>query len=128
MKTTGKTKTLDRFKWAVGIIAAVALLGFLSCQRNSQSPPKIGANLSLTGSSPYWSQQIKSGLDLAWEQANATNPGKVPVIVYEDNQGDPKNAVTVLQKLINVDHVSAVITAHTPIAKAQRPLAGQSKV
>lgn len=132
MKLNTNTKKLNRMRWALSVAIIATLVGLFACQRlntgKDQAVPKIGASLSLTGSSPYWSQQIKRGLDLALEHANASGSGKVPVIIYEDNQGDPKAAVTAFQKLANVDNVSAVITAHTPIAKAQRPLAAQLKI
>jgi branched-chain amino acid transport system substrate-binding protein len=119
-------------KWSIGAVAIAIVISSFACQRpyteQGQNSPKIGACLSLTGPISYWSQQIKRGLDLALEHANASSLSKVPKIIYEDNQGDPKIAVTAFQKLANVDHVSTIITAHTPISKAQRPLAGQSKI
>jgi branched-chain amino acid transport system substrate-binding protein len=129
MNMNKKINNLLRAVLATSILTA-AMIGGSSCQPtgNQQGPPKIGACLSLTGAFPYWSQQIKRGLDLAQEHANNTSPGKAPIIIYEDNQGDPKVAVTAFQKLATVNHVSAVLTAHTPVAKAQRPLAGQSKI
>lgn len=132
MTTHSKYNKSNTDRLTVSIIALVITISTLACQGNptdnGKSAPKIGACLSLTGPFPYWSQQIKRGLDLALEHASASGSGKAPMIVYEDNQGDPKIAVTAFQKLVNVDRVSTVITAHTPVAKAQRPLAGQLKV
>jgi branched-chain amino acid transport system substrate-binding protein len=132
MTTNPSPAKSNALKWGIGFAALAAIAAFFIWQKldtqPAQAAPKIGACLSLTGPFSYWSQQIKRGLDLATEHANDLHPGKAPEIIYEDNQGDPKIAVTAFQKLANVDHVLAVITAHTPIAKAQRPLAGQSKI
>jgi branched-chain amino acid transport system substrate-binding protein len=131
MRQSNNARKSFSLKLAVSALILVMAVGcslFRSSPTGDNQAPKIGANLSLTGPFPYWSQQIKRGLDLALEHADASGSAKKPVIVYEDNQGDPKNGVTAIQKLINVDGVSVVITAHTPIAKAQRPIADQSKV
>lgn len=114
---------------ALFLVSVFAPLGACGSSPTTAPPSgaKIGACLSLTGPTPYWSTQIKRGLDLAADDARAAD-ASAPTIVYEDNAGDPKQAVTAFQKLVDVDHVAAVVTAHTPIAKAERPLAGQLQV
>ncbi len=113
-------------------VLVLTVISLVACDRpqpaQPRAPAKIGANLSLTGDFPYWSQQIKRGLDLALEHARAKDTVGTPVIIYEDNQGDPTKAVTAFHKLLDVDRVVAIVTAHTPIAKAQCPLAGESAV
>jgi branched-chain amino acid transport system substrate-binding protein len=90
---------------------------------------KIGAVLPLTGDSAAWGEQGKYGIELAVEEINAKGGinGKKLEVVYEDSQAIPKNAVTSIQKLINVDKVPAVagdIVSATTLAMA--PIAEKS--
>jgi branched-chain amino acid transport system substrate-binding protein len=97
------------------------------CQKNDKGL-KVGANLSLTGSSPYWSTQIKRGLEVAADESNADNPADKLTVLYEDNQGQAKNAIAIAQKLATMDKVAVMVTAHTPMAQPQQPLVAQYKI
>ncbi len=106
-------------------IGIVALIGIVSVtfykNSNNAGTICIGANLSLTGSMPYWSTQIKNGMDLAMSKL-AKDKIK---ILYEDNQGNAKGAISAFRKLVGQD-VCAVVTAHTSIAVPQQVLADQA--
>lgn len=110
--------------WFLVIVVMLALV-FMSAMTASRGTKtvKIGANLSLTGGMPYWSTQIKNGLDLALDRYREMGVE----IVYEDNQGTPKGGLSAYHKLIQ-QRVCAIITAHTSIAVPQQPLADQFKV
>lgn len=83
---------------------------------------KIGFMGPLTGDAASYGQSIKRGVDLAYRDANLDNVE----IVYEDSKCDPKEAVSSINKLINVDGVQAIIgevcsgatLAAAPIAQA----------
>jgi len=114
-----------RYFSTIGFALAVSLmLGCGGCRTNSKSsgdePLKIGADLTLTGPTAYWSQQIKKGLDLAVEAAN-THSGPRPIqVLYQDNQSNQGQAVSIFQRFATIDQVSVVITCFTPIAKPLR--------
>ena len=91
-------------------------------EQDRDTKVKIGANLSLTGSMPYWSSQIKKGLDLALKNLS---DGKIS-ICYEDNRGNVRDAISAFRKLAE-DDVSVIITAHTSIAVPQQILAQQEQ-
>jgi len=91
-------------------------------------PIKVGANITLTGPIAYWGQQVKKGLDLAVSEANRNKPVRPIELVYQDNQGEAKNAIGIFQRFTSVDNVSAVISIFTPVSKPLRSIAAQSKV
>ncbi len=68
----------------------------------------IGA---LTGGAATIGEPIRNAVVLAVEEINANNviPGKKLNIIYEDDACDAKNSATAVQKLSNVDKVTAII-------------------
>ena len=111
-------------------IGIVVLLGIVSVviYKNRQLTAdgniiRIGANLSLTGSMPYWSTQIRNGMDMAVSELSKDDIK----IIYEDNQGNAKGAISAFRKLTEQD-VCAVVTAHTSIAVPQQVLADQARI
>lgn len=72
---------------------------------------KIGAVLSLTGYAKQHGQNIREGIELATAELNALGGinGREIEIVYEDDATDPKNTVTAVRKLINIDKVDLII-------------------
>lgn len=100
------------------VLTAIIVTLFRSRQSAADKIIRIGANLSLTGSMPYWSNQIKNGMDLALEKF-ASNDIQIR---YEDNQGNAKGAISAFRKLSG-ENVCAVVTAHTSIAVPQQVLA-----
>jgi len=108
----------------------MVLLSGISFSQSQTGSIKIGAVLPLTGDSAAWGEQGKYGIELAVEEINSKGGinGKKLEVVYEDSQAIPKNAVTSIQKLINVDKVPAVvgdIVSATTLAMA--PIAEKSK-
>lgn len=107
------TNRVSKFSGIV-VMLGVFLLVLFSGQafpESQLSSIKIGAVLPLTGDSAAWGEQGKYGIELAVEEINAKGGinGKKLEVVYEDSQAVPKNSVTSIQKLINVDKVPAVI-------------------
>lgn len=97
---------------------------------------KIGGVFILSGSSAAYGEAQKKGLDLALEELNETNKGKLKIeIQYEDTGGKKESAINSVNKLINQDNVVAIIgptlsgemLAAGPVAnEAETPIFGIS--
>ena len=127
-------KTNGRFVLsALALVLAFSLVGCGKKQdgktaEQMKAPILIGANVTLTGKIAFWGQQIQKGLDLAATEANA-NQGAQPIkVLYQDNQGEMKNGISIFHRFATVDKVSAVISIFSPISTAVRPLADQYKI
>ncbi len=91
----------------------------------------IGEYGPLTGSTAVLGQGIHKGVTLAIQELNATGGllGKKVRIVAEDTQGKPEQAVTVMLKLIQRDHVVAVIgETLSSCSIAAAPIAQEHKI
>jgi branched-chain amino acid transport system substrate-binding protein len=71
----------------------------------SKEPIKIGAILPLSGSAAAYGNQIKNGIDLAVKEINDPRI----IVLYEDSKCDPKEGVTVYNKLVNVESTKIII-------------------
>jgi len=74
-------------------------------------PIKVGAVLPFSGNVELYGRQAKLGLDLAVKEINAAGGilGRPVEIIYEDDKTNPDVAVKVTRKLIERDHVLAVV-------------------
>lgn len=114
------------------IIAGATLLTLIGCKKASQKEPeviKIGAILPLTGDLGVYGQNDKMGIDLAVEKANIEGGinGKKIEMIYEDNHGEAKQAISALQKLkeqgifiIIDDAVSTITLSMVPVATTNK--------
>jgi branched-chain amino acid transport system substrate-binding protein len=66
---------------------------------------KLGFMGPLTGDAASYGESIRKGVDLALGEANLKNVE----IVYEDSKCEGKEAVSAINKLINIDGVSAIV-------------------
>ncbi len=90
-------------------------------------PVEIGAALSLTGSAASYGASQKKGLELALGQLNARGGVKYDLKV-EDDATDPKQGITIFEKLIS-DKVSIIVgPTLSNGAKVADPVAQESKV
>jgi len=89
---------------------------------------KIGAVMPLTGSTATYGQETLQGLQLSIRELN--KKGKFQIeLVHEDNQGNPTTTRNAVQKLIEVEKVSAIIGAITSTNTfAAKPIATQAQV
>lgn len=103
---------------------------FMGCSRPEQGKVKIGAILPLTGGGSIYGEWIKKGCDLAVEHVNNRGGinGRQLSIIYEDDQASPKNAVTALQKMINMEKVNFIITGSSASTLALKTLAAQNNI
>ncbi|MBN2396087.1 MAG: ABC transporter substrate-binding protein [Candidatus Atribacteria bacterium] len=93
------------------IITVLCLMLFYSFALAQEDTIKIGANVSLTGASSMWGISELNALKMAAEQINQDGGvlGKKIVIIEYDNRANPPEAVIVNQRLIDRDHVAAII-------------------
>jgi branched-chain amino acid transport system substrate-binding protein len=111
----------------VGVLIGVLSIATCGPKKESAHAVRIGANMALSGPVSFWAESVLQGLQLATEDFNKANPATPVTIIAEDNQGDPKNAISAMRKLCTVDHVAAVVSVLTPFSKPLRPLAEELK-
>ncbi len=72
---------------------------------------KIGAYIPLTGWAANYGEDAKRGIELAVEEVNGAGGilGKKVGVLFEDSGGNPKQAVSAVQKLINIDKVPILV-------------------
>lgn len=123
----------NKTKIIIGIIAVAVIIvvGYLIYKNQNKpvanEPIKIGAILPLTGNQAAYGEGIKEGLELALEEINKDSSRKIEII-YEDNMGDIKNAVSAAQKLVNIDKAVVLISGPSQHSVAIAPFAEENKV
>ena len=100
-------------------ICTILLISMTACSTQEETI-ELGATLALSGKFAFLGQEEVRGLELAADEINAQGGinGKKLVIIPEDNKGDAKEAVTNVNKLINVDNVDLIFSAFTHITSA----------
>jgi len=93
------------------VMTALLCLLMLPALSRAADPIVIGHFGSLTGGTATFGLSTKDGIELAKDEINAAGGvlGRPIVIVHEDNQSKPEEAVTVVQKLISRDKVVALL-------------------
>jgi branched-chain amino acid transport system substrate-binding protein len=111
-----------------GLLAAAAILP--SCRRSSGDEILIGEYGSLTGTTATFGQSTDHAIQMAFDEINAAGGllGKKVKVIVEDDQSKPEEAATAVTKLINQNHVVAMLgevsssrsLAAAPICQANR--------
>jgi len=111
-----------------GLLAAAAILP--SCRRSSGDEILIGEYGSLTGTTATFGQSTDHAIQMAFDEINAAGGllGKKVKVIVEDDQSKPEEAATAVTKLINQNHVVALLgevsssrsLAAAPIAQANK--------
>jgi branched-chain amino acid transport system substrate-binding protein len=92
---------------------------------------RVGVYGDTTGATSSFGQSTKNGIQLAFEEINAAGGvnGKKLEMVFEDDQGTPEKAKTVISKLINQDKVVAVLgEVASSNSLAAAPVAQEAKI
>ncbi|MBI2413495.1 MAG: ABC transporter substrate-binding protein [Deltaproteobacteria bacterium] len=92
---------------------------------------RIGSVGPLTGDIAYIGENMKAAVELASDEINSSGgvKGKKIEVVYEDGKCDPKEAANAVNKLINIDRVTAIMGGFcSSETLAMAPLAEKSKV
>jgi branched-chain amino acid transport system substrate-binding protein len=118
-------------KLLIGVIIWASLAAIISsCGKKEPGAIKIGAILPLTGDAAAAGVNTKLGIDLAVEKINSEGGlnGKRLEVLYEDDQGQAKNAVSIIHKLTDIDKVCAIIdNSLSNITLAIAPVANEKK-
>jgi len=127
MRTIGKI-----FVTTFAVTVLLITSGPYACKKKEKQPEviKIGAILPLSGTAGKYGQWIKDALEMARGEINNKGgiKGKKLIIIYEDDQAEPKLAANAMQKLIVADRVpiifgswaSSCVLAQAPIAEKTR--------
>ena len=97
----------------------VILLLILGCSKQDETKVKIGVNLPLTGKLSYYGNEVKDALTIVKEQHKQSNI----IFIFEDNQSQTNNSVTVFNKLSLDKLTPLIISCNSPLSIPLRPLA-----
>jgi branched-chain amino acid transport system substrate-binding protein len=115
-------------KKILGILLVV--LFFSACKTEKKETITIGAILPLTGGYAQYGNYMRQGMELALE--DAINSGKIISneiqLIFEDSQADPKKSVSAINKLIEINLVTACIPATSGVTLAIKPIANKNEV
>ncbi|RCV63323.1 branched-chain amino acid transport system substrate-binding protein [Methanophagales archaeon] len=119
----------------IGAVIVIVLAAFAcACLDKQPTEPEeieIGAVLPLTGDFAIYGEKMQNGIDLAVQEINEKGGinSKNLVVIYEDDQGDPKTSVAAFRKIIAVENVSVVIGgAISSTALPTAPIADKESV
>lgn len=103
-------------KKVISVLLTVSMLASVmtGCGKSEDSAKDsiyLGVAGPLTGDSAMYGETVKEGVEFAVKEINASGgiDGKEVKLVIEDDMGDPDEAVTVAQKLIENNKIFAVI-------------------
>jgi branched-chain amino acid transport system substrate-binding protein len=82
-----------------------------ACRRGGGDEILVGEYGSLTGTTATFGQSTNNAIQMAFEQINAAGGvlGKKVRVIVEDDQSKPEEAATAVTKLINQNHVVAML-------------------
>lgn len=91
---------------------------------------RIGAILPLTGPGGAVGVAQQRGIQFAVQEANAAGGigGDKLEVIYEDSQGKPDQSVLSFNKLVDLQHVPAILSAYSGPSLAIAPLATRKKI
>ena len=114
----------------IGVIVAVALATMLIIISTKREPEeiKIGAILPLTGPAAQFGQYTKEGIEIGLEELSQQGLTYRIKVLYEDSQGDPKTAVSILNKFIKIDKVDTVFVLTSVETLAILPIITKEKI
>lgn len=112
----------------ITIIILVALFIIAGNRPEDAHTIKVGAILPLTGNQAHVGEGLKNALTLALRDVEKKNTKYNYQLIFEDTQFNSKTAVTLAQKLIDIDHVDAIVDAYAPIGNAISPVTETKKV
>ena len=93
----------------LALLLATALIP--ACRRGGGDEILVGEYGSLTGTTATFGQSTNNAIQMAYEQINAAGGvlGKKVRVIVEDDQSKPEEAATAVTKLINQNHVVAML-------------------
>ncbi|GAG00492.1 unnamed protein product, partial [marine sediment metagenome] len=113
------------------VVLTLVIMIFVTQTKKDLGEIKIGAIMPLTGELATYGEPVKNGMELAVEEINAKGGinGTLLRIIFEDDLGDPKTAVSAFNKLIDSEKVPIILGPLTSGASmATAPVAERRKV
>ncbi|MDR3666071.1 MAG: penicillin-binding protein activator [Ignavibacteriaceae bacterium] len=110
-----------RFKYF--LFSALFAFLMIGCNSNDNKSIKIGVDLPLSGKLSYYGKEVKNALTIVQKH----NPQSGIQFVFEDNQSEASNSVTVFNKLAMDKNTPIIISCNSPLSVPLRPLAESSK-
>lgn len=91
--------------------AAFAAPAFAQKDKGASGPILIGQSAGLTGGQAQYSADVKQGIEAYFHAINASGGinGRQLKLISEDDKGKKENAVANTKKLVETDHVTALI-------------------
>ncbi|MDQ3755360.1 MAG: ABC transporter substrate-binding protein [Acidobacteriota bacterium] len=127
---------MKRLLLTLGLI--LSLLAAIACERKggetgsgNTGPIKVGVYGDLSGQTSSFGQSTENGIAMAVDEINKAGGvnGRQVEFIYEDDQGQPAQAKTVVSKLINQDKVHAVLgEVASSNSLAAAPVAQEAKI
>ena len=121
-----------KYIWLVVIIIVVVLIAVVVGKSSgpktagTNRPITIGAVISLTGPAAINGEDIKKGMDLA--QKDLVVKGVTVNIAYEDDQTNPKESVSAVQKILATDRPDVIVgPIWSFLLDAALPITSQAK-
>lgn len=122
-------------KIIIGVVIAVIIIGGIwyiaTREPKEEGVIKIGLILPLTRDLADIGNSNKAAIELAVKEINEKGgvDGREIKLIIEDSIGcDSKTAVTAMQKLVNIDKVTAVYSVCSGVAMSTHPIAEEAKV
>jgi branched-chain amino acid transport system substrate-binding protein len=118
-------------KYILGLILLISIVIFINWHKPVRDNTiRIGAVYALTGPLSSFGTEYRRGLEIAADEINESGGinGQFIEVIFEDDKGDPKESVTAVNKLINIDQVKYLFTAFSSPSQATAPIAEQNKI
>ncbi|MBI4590778.1 MAG: ABC transporter substrate-binding protein [Candidatus Rokubacteria bacterium] len=115
------------------LVALLSLIAMTVVPARAADPKsyKIGTILAMTGAGAFYGKVMSQGAQLAMEELNArggVDGVKFELVVEDHKSGQPKEAVSAINKLVNIDRVPFVLTSYSSPTLAILPIANEHKV
>jgi len=109
MKIT--TRNFGSSVFAIGMAGAMILASTCANAQDTKSNFKIGVILPLTGSTAWGGRSAKVAAEMAAQEVNQGGlAGSQKIeLIFADGACEPRSSFSVAQKLVNSDHVQAII-------------------
>jgi branched-chain amino acid transport system substrate-binding protein len=123
-----------RFVSLVSAISIALLLTISPVRPAAAADPKVfkvGAILAMTGAGAFYGKVMSQGAQLAMDELNAKggiDGVKFELVVEDHKSGQPKEAVSAINKLVNIDKAPFVLTSYSSPTLAIIPIANEHKV
>lgn len=93
------------------LVIIVSIIFFQMQHRNDQFV--VGGIMPLTGDVATYGIAIKQGIEIAIDKVNSQGGvnGKLISVVYEDSKAEPKEGISVFNKLVSINNVNVIIGA-----------------